>query len=226
VIVAIDGPAGSGKSTVAREAARRLGFTYLDSGALYRTIGLLALEQALDLADGVEVGRLAASVPIDVGGREDGSLKVLVRDRDVSEEIRAQSVAAASSRVAAHPEVRRALLEKQRAIIRAGDHVVEGRDIGTVVAPDAAVKLFLDAAPDERVRRRVAELTGRGQGVDANDVEAALAERDNRDMTRTAAPLKPAPDAVVIDTTGLAPEQVIERVVELVERAQDEGNGD
>jgi cytidylate kinase len=220
MIVAIDGPAGSGKSTVAREVARRLGFTYLDSGALYRTLALLALEGGLDIGDGPALGRFAGETRIDIGGADDGSLRVLVDGRDLTQAIRSPAVTSASSQVAAHPEVRRALLEKQRSIIRSGDHVVEGRDIGTVVAPDAAVKVFLDATPDERVRRRVAEFERRGDRAQTNDVRAAIAERDTRDTTRAAAPLKPASDAVAIDTTSLSPGEAVERVLDLVERAR------
>jgi CMP/dCMP kinase len=145
---------------------------------------------------------------------------VLVDGRDLTQAIRSPAVTSASSQVAAHPEVRRALLEKQRSIIRSGDHVVEGRDIGTVVAPDAAVKVFLDATPDERVRRRVAEFERRGDRAQTNDVRAAIAERDTRDTTRAAAPLKPASDAVAIDTTSLSPGEAVERVLDLVERAR------
>src|SRR5437660_6909421 len=158
MIVAIDGPAGSGKSTVARGVAHRLGFTYLDSGALYRAVTLLALEQGVDLGDGLALGRLAAATALELRDRDHRYVQVLAGGRDVSEEIRAPRVTGASSTVAAHPEVRSALLEKQRSLISAGNYVVEGRDIGTVVAPAAPVKIFLTANSDERARRRAAEL--------------------------------------------------------------------
>jgi cytidylate kinase len=221
MIVAIDGPAGSGKSTVAREVARRLGFNYLDSGALYRTVALLAVERRVELGDGLRIGGLAAGTAIEMrAGEADGLPRIVADGRDVSDAIRTPEITEASSRVAAHPEVRKALLEKQRSIIRTGDHVVEGRDIGTVVAPDAPVKFFLDATPEERARRRVSELERRGHRAEADAVRAAIAARDIRDSTRATAPLRPAPDAIVIDTTALSVEQVIDRVIERVGRTR------
>jgi cytidylate kinase len=193
MIVAIDGPAGSGKSTVAREVARRLGFTYLDSGAMYRAVTLGALDDGADLADGPALGALARRLDIQLRRRDDDNAQVSVDGVDVSDAIREPRVTGASSAVAAHPEVRAALLEKQRALIAAGDYVVEGRDIGTVVAPDAPVKAFLTADPDER---------------------------DTLDSTRSAAPLRCADDAELIDTTGLDAGQVVERILALVERAR------
>jgi len=220
MIVAIDGPAGSGKSTVARGVARRLGFTYLDSGALYRAVTLAALEAGADLDDGPALGELAAAAQVELHERDQDAVQVLLDGRDVTEEIRDPAVTGASSRVAAHPEVRAALLRKQRELIAAGDYVVEGRDIGTVVAPDAPIKAFLTADPEERARRRAAELRRRGLEAQAEDVRQAIEQRDRLDSTRSAAPLRAADDAVVIDTTGLDAAQVIDRVLELVERAR------
>ena len=220
MIIAIDGPAGSGKSTVARGLARRLGVTYLDSGALYRAVTLAALERGLDLDDGDALGRLAEGLDIDLREREHDNVRVLLDGRDVSEEIRTPAVTGASSTVAAHQEVRRALLRKQRELISSGDWVVEGRDIGTVVAPDAAIKVFLTADPAERARRRAAELRRRGIEADADDVHRAIEQRDRLDSTRSAAPLRRADDAIEIDTTGLDAEQVIERVAALAQQAQ------
>jgi cytidylate kinase len=227
MIVAIDGPAGSGKSTVARGVARRLGFTYLDSGAMYRAVTLLALERGIDLADGAGLGRLAAAARVELGERDHDHVRVVLDGRDVSDEIRTPQVTGASSKVAAHPAVRAAMLEKQRAVIggREGDFVVEGRDIGTVVAPDAPVKVFLTADPDERARRRAAELVRQGAKAEAREVKAAIEQRDRLDSTRSAAPLRPAEDAVVIDTTGLEADQVIERVLELVQRVRSSAQG-
>jgi CMP/dCMP kinase len=219
MIIAIDGPAGSGKSTVARGLARRLGFTYLDSGAMYRAVTLAALEADADLSDGELLGRLAAEAQIRLHERDHDNMQVLLGERDVSDEIRAPAVTGSSSQVAAHSQVREALLRRQRALIADGDWVVEGRDIGTVVAPDAAVKAFLTAEPAERARRRAEELRRRGVEAEAEEVHRAIEQRDRLDSTRSAAPLRPADDAVSIDTTGLAPEQVIEQVLELVERA-------
>jgi CMP/dCMP kinase len=220
MIIAIDGPAGSGKSTVARGLARRIGFTYLDSGAMYRAVTLAALENAVDLNGGDALGRLAADASIELREREDDDVQVLLDGRDVTEEIRSPAVTGASSQVAAHQQVRRALLAKQRDLIAEGDWVVEGRDIGTVVAPDATIKVFLTADPAERARRRAAELRRRGIEMEADDVHRAIEQRDRLDSTRSAAPLRQAEDAVTIDTTGLDADEVIERVAALVQQAQ------
>jgi CMP/dCMP kinase len=197
MLIAIDGPAGAGKSTVARALARRLGFTYLDSGAMYRCVALLSLA-----SPGVAPAELAGAARIELGTR------VLIDGRDVSVQIRAPEVSEAASRVAADPGVREALVTKQRELIATGDWVAEGRDIGTVVAPDAELKIFLTASPEERARRRAAEL-----GADPGTVLAEQTMRDERDSLREHSPLRAAPDAVVLDTTGLVLEQVIERIV-------------
>ena len=207
MLVAIDGPAGAGKSTVARELARELGFGYLDSGALYRSVGLLSLQEPDS-----EPARLAAEMDVELDERtpahEPG---VLLDGRDVSAEIRSPEVAAAASRVAADPSVRAALLDKQRALLGRGDWVAEGRDIGTVVAPEAELKVFLTADERERARRRALE--------EQQDPEAVLAEmtaRDERDRLRAHAPLRAAPDAIEIDTSTLTAAEVVARIAELV----------
>jgi cytidylate kinase len=220
MIIAIDGPAGSGKSTVARGLARRLGFTYLDSGAMYRAVTLAALEKGVDLADGDALGRLAAEADIELRERHGDNVQVLLDGRDVSDEIRTPAVTGASSQVAAHPRVRKELLAKQRELIATGDWVVEGRDIGTVVAPDAAIKVFLTADPGERARRRAEELRRRGIAAEDEDVHRAIEQRDRLDSTRSAAPLRTADDAVTIDTTGLDAGEVIERVAALAEQVR------
>jgi CMP/dCMP kinase len=199
LIVALDGPAGAGKSTVARAAARALGFTYLDSGAMYRAVALGALRSERPAA---EVARGAAIELVD-GVRLDGE--------EVTSAIRTPEVSEVASRVAADPDVRAALVERQRELLRDGDWVAEGRDIGTVVAPEAAVKVFLTATPEERARRRAAEL-----GADERTVLADQALRDERDRSRAHSPLRPAPGAVEIDTTGLSVEQVVAHIEELV----------
>jgi cytidylate kinase len=199
-VVAIDGPAGAGKSTVARGAADALGFTYLDSGSMYRTVALAALER------GVPPASIASDLEIEVGPR------VLLDGRDVTSEIRTAEVSEAASEAAADPEVRKALVVQQRRLLARGDWVAEGRDIGTVVAPDADLKVYLTADPAERARRRAAEL-----GVDVDTVLAEQTIRDQRDQTREHSPLKPAEGSIELDTTGLTLEQVVARVVDLVE---------
>ena len=205
MVIAIDGPAGAGKSTVARAVADALGFTYLDSGAMYRCVALAAIRTGIDLDDAAAVGRVAQGVRIDFDGD-----RVLLDDADVSNEIRAPDVSAAASRVSVHREVREAMVARQRALIESGDYVAEGRDIGTVVSPGAPLKVFLTASPEERARRRAAE-----SGEDLDAVLAALSVRDSRDREREHGAMRPADDSVEIDTTGLDVAQVTARVVEL-----------
>jgi len=204
MVVAIDGPAGAGKSTVARAVADALGFTYLDSGAMYRCVGLAASERPGD-----PPGEVAAAVRIELGER------VLLDGRDVTDAIRTTEVAEAASRVAADPAVRSAVVAQQQHIVARGDWVAEGRDIGTVVAPDAAVKVFLTASAEERARRRAAQI-----GADVATVLQEQTIRDERDTTREHSPLEAAPDAALLDTTGLSQEEVVERVRALVDAAR------
>ncbi len=207
MVVAIDGPAGAGKSTVARAVARALGFTYLDSGAMYRCVGLAATERGLVPAS------VAGALSIELGER------VLLDGRDVTDAIRTPEVSEAASRVAADPAVRAAVVAQQQRIVAQGDWVAEGRDIGTVVAPDAAVKVFLTASAEERARRRADQL-----GADVQTVLAEQTIRDERDRTRAHSPLEAAPDAHVLDTTGLTLDDVIARVAAVVDRARDEAD--
>lgn len=206
MLIAIDGPAGAGKSTVARALAERLGFTYLDSGAMYRCVGLLALDapeaQPAALANSARIELIVAEV---AGGAAEN--RVLLNGRDVTAAIRAPEVSEAASSVASDPGVREALVAKQRELIARGDWVAEGRDIGTVVAPEAELKVYLTADPTERARRRAREL-----GADQTTVMAEQALRDERDSTRAHSPLQAAPDAVVLDTTGMTIEQVADRI--------------
>lgn len=204
MVIAIDGPAGAGKSTIARGVADALGLPYLDSGSMYRCVALAALRAASDLDDGVALGRLAAGLEIDPTGG------VHLDGRDVSEEIRTPEVSAAASRVSVHPDVRAAMVERQRALISAADYVAEGRDIGTVVSPEAPLKVYLTASAAERARRRAAET-----GEPAASVADELAERDSRDRSRRHGALRPADDSVEIDTTELSIGEVIDRVVAL-----------
>jgi cytidylate kinase len=205
MVIAIDGPAGAGKSTVARALAERLGFTYLDSGAMYRCVALAALERGVELDDEGAVSELAGSLEIELDGD-----RVALDGRDVSAVIRESRVSDASSRVSVHPGVREAMVARQRELIAAGRYVAEGRDIGTVVSPDSPLKVYLTASPEERARRR-AEQTGE----DPATVLAAQHERDARDETREHSALRAADDAVELDTTGLTLDQVVDRVITL-----------
>jgi cytidylate kinase len=205
MVIAIDGPAGAGKSSVARGVADALGFTYLDSGAMYRCAALAALERGVDLDDPDAMGALASSLEIDLDGD-----RVLLDGRDVSAAIREPETSAAASRVSIHPLVREAMVARQRRLIDGGRYVAEGRDIGTVVSPDSPLKVFLTATPEERARRRAAQT-----GEDEADVLAAQRERDARDSTREHSALRAADDAVELDTTGLTLDEVVARVVAL-----------
>jgi cytidylate kinase len=205
MVIAIDGPAGAGKSTVARALAERLGFTYLDSGAMYRCVALAALERGADLDDGEALGALANALGIDLDGE-----RVELDGREVSAAIREPRVTEASSRVSVHPAVREAMVAGQRRLIAAGRYVAEGRDIGTVVSPEAPLKLFLTASSHERARRR-AEQTGE----DPAAVFTAQEERDARDESREHSALRAAEDAVELDTTGLSLDEVVGKIEEL-----------
>jgi cytidylate kinase len=213
VIVAIDGPAGAGKSTLAERVARRLGFVYINSGAMYRAVALWALRLEVSTTDMHRLEQLAkeASIVLTPG---DG--RVLLNGEDVTEAIREPRVTQAASQVSAVPGVRRALLPRQRALAEQSSVVMEGRDIGSVVFPQAQVKIFLDANSSERARRRALELEQNGTAADVQSVEGELLQRDRRDRTRAEAPLVQAPDAELIDTSGLTVEEVEEIVLRLV----------
>ncbi len=209
-MIAIDGPSAAGKSTVARVAARRLGWRYLDTGALYRAVALAALRDEIDPTDGGSVGRLAASARI-----ESDHDRVELDGSDVTSRVRAEDVTRAVSAVSAHPQVRSALLERQRDAARRYDVVIEGRDIGTAVAPDARVKIWLTASLPERARRRCLQL-----GLDCDDttlarIERDLTARDDADSSRAASPLKRPRDAVTIDSTDKSVDEVVEEIVAL-----------
>jgi cytidylate kinase len=206
MVIAIDGPAGTGKSTVARAVAQRLGFTYLDTGAMYRAVALAAQES------GVPAAEAARRIDLELGDR------VVLGGRDVTEAIRTPEVTAATSEVAADPAVRAALVKQQRAIMATGDWVAEGRDIGTVVAPDAAVKVFLTATPEERARRRAAQTGG-----DYATILAEQAERDERDSSANRSIFEAPKDTTPVDTTELGLDQVIDQIATLVTEAKEVG---
>ncbi|HEY1358103.1 MAG TPA: (d)CMP kinase [Thermoleophilaceae bacterium] len=203
MVVAIDGPAGAGKSTVARAVADALGFPYLDSGSMYRAAALMLLRHGGAASD------RARELRLELGGR------VIANGEDVTDAIREPEVSEAASRIATNEKVREALVAKQRELLESGDWVAEGRDIGTVVAPHAPVKVFLTASPEERARRRAEEL-----GADFDTVLRDQALRDEQDRSREHSPLRAAPDAVEVDTTGLSVDQVVERIVDLTRMAE------
>ncbi len=214
MIVAIDGPAGAGKSTIARAVAKRLGFTFIDTGAMYRAVALAAARAGIACDDGEALGRLAraARIELTAAGR------VLLDGEDVSEAIRAPEMSPAASRVSAVPAVRRALVEKQREMARGRDVVMEGRDIGSVVFPEAEVKVYLDASARVRAERRARELRGKGLAVDLDQIEREIRERDHRDSTRPDSPLRRLPEAVCVDTTALTPAEVEEAILRIIRR--------
>ena len=208
IVIAIDGPAGAGKSTIARRVAAQLGYTYIDTGAMYRAVALWALRENLPVNDAHRMEQLADAAEIQLITE---SSRVLLNGEDVSDEIRKARVSEAASQVATIAGVRRALVSKQRGIAGAANVVMEGRDIGTVVFPDATLKIFLDADQGERVRRRVDQL-----GAVADAVRQQIAERDRRDTQRAEAPLTQAPDAVYLDSTSLSIEEVGEAIVKMI----------
>ena len=215
IAVAIDGPAGAGKSTISRRAAKDLGFLYADTGSLYRAIGLAVLEAGIDPSDSEAVcgilGRLAVSLTY-----SEGEQHVILCGRDVTGEIRSPEVSMAASRISKIPEVRAFLLSLQRSLAETNNVVMDGRDIGTVVLPNAQVKIFLTASPEDRARRRYEEMLGKGETADYDQVLADLKERDYSDSHRAVSPLVPAGDAKVIDTTGNTLEQSVEQLVSFI----------
>jgi cytidylate kinase len=212
LIIAIDGPSGAGKGTVARAVAARLGYRHVDTGAMYRALAWKAMQGGIDLSDEAAVAALGERARFDV---EDG--RIAIDGHDVARAIRTPEMDRASTIVARHPAVRRVLVARQQSYGKGGGVVMEGRDIGTVVFPGADLKIYLDASPEERARRRAADPAHTSpKNTQLSDVATALAERDRSDSTRAASPLAVAPDAVVMDTTGLPIERVVEQVLALV----------
>lgn len=220
LVIAIDGPSGSGKSTVAQRLAARLGYSYVESGAMYRAVAFLALESRTDLHDAAALGRLAAEADIRFLAGDSGN-RLFLGDRDVTEAVRSPEVTDASSIVSVHAAVRQELVARQRALGRDGGVVMEGRDIGTKVFPDADLKIFLDASPEVRSARRFHDLADSGEITQVR-VEQEMAERDRRDRERDVSPLVPAADSIYIDTSRMDADQVVERILALVKNIQDQ----
>lgn len=213
--IAIDGPAGAGKSTLSRLLAKRFGYIYVDTGALYRAIGLAALRRGISTQDAEKVGSMLSEITIDLKFK-DGVQCVFLNGEDVTALIRTPEVSMAASNVSAIPKVREYLLDLQKDLAAANDVVMDGRDIGTVVLPDAQIKIFLTASPEDRARRRHKELLERGENVSYDDVLSDIIKRDEADSSRGIAPLKPAKDAIIVDTTGFELEQSLEKLTSIV----------
>lgn len=216
MIIAVDGPAGAGKSTVAKSIAQELGFLYIDTGALYRALTFKVLEEKIDPKDTQGIIKAAQSADIDLVSGSENSLKVMLDGRDVSSAIRQPRITKYVSDIAKIKQVREVMLGIQREFGKRGNCVLDGRDIGTVVFPDADKKFYLDADFKERVGRRHKELNNLGQGVSLQDVESDLGNRDTIDSTREVAPLKKADDAVYIDTTDMSIEEVVQKLLSLI----------
>lgn len=214
--VAIDGPSGAGKSTIARRVSEEFGFIYVDTGAIYRTVGLAAALRKLDPKDKAAVVAMLPEISIRLAYGEDGLQHMYLDGEDVTSRIRTPEISLYASGVSAHPEVRAYLMEMQRSLARENDVVMDGRDIGTVVLPDAGLKIFLTASPEARARRRCSELVAKGQDVKYEDVLRDLKLRDENDSTRAAAPLKAAEDALLLDTTEMDFEESCRAVAEMI----------
>jgi cytidylate kinase len=211
-VIAIDGPSASGKGTAARLLAQKLGYAYIDTGLLYRAVGVLAERRGLSTSDAEALGALARQLTFRFD-HQDGGLRLWVDGEDLTDHLRTAAAGAASSRVSALPQVRAALLDQQRALAQAGGVVMDGRDIGTVVLPQADLKVFLEADPQERARRRHEELRAKGDTLTLAQVASELVERDERDAQRAVAPMRPADGALRVDSTHLSPEGVVERIL-------------
>ncbi len=213
--IAVDGPGGAGKSTISRRIASRLGYLYIDTGAMYRAVGLAAWKAGLALEDAQGIAALAEGITVSLEPHEGGT-QVLLCGKDVAGEIRTEIISQYASAVSAVPEVRALLLESQRELARTHNVIMDGRDIGTVVLPDAQIKIFLTATPEERARRRYEELIARGEPADYDAVLSDINLRDQRDSTRAIAPLRRHPDAILVDTTGATYEESLDRLETII----------
>ena len=216
ISVAIDGPSGAGKSTLARAAAKELGLLYVDTGAIYRTVTLYVLRRGAEPKDAAAVAALLPEIRITMDYGEDGEQRMYLNGEDVSEKIRLPEVSMAASRISALPEVRSFLLDMQRSLAEKNNVIMDGRDIGTVVLPHADVKIFLTASVEDRARRRYQELCQRGTAKDFEQLLREIKERDYNDTHRAAAPLRPAEDAVVLDTTGNTFQQSRQQLLDII----------
>jgi len=219
ISIAIDGPAGAGKSTIAKRVAGELGYTYIDTGAIYRTMALYFIDRGMDVSDEKLVSSLCAHIKVGIR-YVDGAQHVFLEDRDVTDFIRTSEVGAGASKISAYPAVRASLLDLQRNMAENDNVVMDGRDIGSVVLPNAEVKIYLTASVDERARRRYAEYVLAGQECDMDNIKKEIEERDHRDMTRDISPLVCAPSATVIDSSHMTIDEVCAAVFKLVDKAK------
>lgn len=219
--IAIDGPAGAGKSTISKAAAKKLDFIYIDTGAMYRAVGLAAIRAGVDTTDHDGVKSILGGVDVSISHAEDGLQQIFLNGENVSEEIRLPEVSVAASNVAVIPEVRLKLVELQRELANKASVIMDGRDIGTYVLPDAEVKIFLTASVDERARRRCKELLEKGVETDIEAVKADMEYRDKNDSSRDFAPLRPAEDSVLLDNTDMTIEQAVDRICELAKAIEE-----
>ena len=215
--IAIDGPAGAGKSTISKAAAKKLGYIYIDTGAMYRAVGLFATRNGIDSSDKNGVVSILDEVNIEIA-YNDGEQKIFLNGEDVSKEIRLPEISVAASNVAVIPEVRLKLVELQRSLAEKNDVLMDGRDIGTYVLPDAEVKIFLTASVDERAKRRYKELAEKGVKADFDEVKRDIEYRDKNDSEREFAPLKPAVDGVILDNSNLTIEESVDEIVKLAKQ--------
>jgi len=218
LIIAIDGPAGSGKSTVAKELSKKLGFTYIDTGAMYRAVAYKVKQEGVNPENPEEVIRVLKEIEIKLLPSDSGT-KVILNGEDISDKIRTEEIGKIASKIARHSKVRKILVQKQREMgEKAGNAVIEGRDTGTVIFPDADIKIFMTASPEIRAKRRWKELRSRGIKIEFDQILKEVKERDYLDQTREDSPLKPAEDAVVIDTSDKSIDQVINQILELIKK--------